>query len=310
MVNSFIWRFLHLCSWAMTEPEFRTATVRLATPNGAGEFAYLDLGSAARPVDAVFTHANGFNARSYRSILAPLARDFRLLAIDLRGHGRTRAPTPIEGRETWLDLGDDLIAFLDELDLGPVALGGHSMGGTLSLFSAAARPKRVRALALFDPVIRLQNAPIPPEAIDSPLIAGAVRRRRTFASRAAAVDAYRGRGGFANWTEAMLRDYVEDGFTDNADGTIELSCAPEWEVSNYVSQSHDPWPAFEASCCPIRIWRAEQASTCQLDNRIDPLIASGRVRVETVPGTTHFLPMERPDLVEAGLREAIGAPAP
>jgi len=29
-----------------------------------------------------------------------------------------------------------------------------------------------------------------------------------------------------------------------------------------------------------------------------------------VPGTTHFLPMERPDLVQAGLREAIAAPAP
>ncbi|HXQ11439.1 MAG TPA: alpha/beta hydrolase [Caulobacteraceae bacterium] len=296
-------------AWAMSLPEPRAATVRLDSPNGAGAFAYLDFGPPDRPVDAVFTHANGFNARSYRTLLQPLAREFRLLAMDLRGHGRTRAPTPIETRETWLDLGDDLVAFLDALDLGPVALGGHSMGGTLSLFSAAARPERVRALALFDPVIRPPAGPFPAEAMKSPMIAGTLRRRRVFPSRAAAVESYRGRGAFTNWTAAMLADYVEDGFADRPDGTVEIACAPEWEVSNYVSQGHDPWVAFEASRCPIHIWRAEQASTCLLDDRVEPLIESGRLKLETVPRTTHFLPMERPDLVQAGLREAIAAPA-
>ncbi len=294
----------------MSDPEPRTETLRLESANGAGDFAYLDFGPASRSVDAVFTHANGFNARSYRTILRPLARDFRILAIDLRGHGRTTAPARTEGRKTWLDLGDDLIAFVDALDLGPVALGGHSMGGTLSLFTAAARPERVRALALFDPVIRLDTTPIPPRARDSGLIASAGRRRREFPSREAAIQSYRGRGAFTNWTEAMLVDYVEDGFRDLPDGRVELACAPEWEVSNYVSQSHDPWVAFEASRCPIHIWRAEHASTCQLDERTDPLVTSGRLTIETVPGTTHFLPMERPDLVQAGLREAITAPAP
>src|SRR5579863_9254427 len=192
----------------MSLPEPTAATVRLDTPNGAGAFAYLDFGPPDRPVDAVFTHANGFNARTYRSILQPLAGAFRLLAIDLRGHGRTRAPTPIETRKTWLDLGDDLVAFLDALDLGPVALAGHSMGGTLSLFSAAARPERVRALALFDPVIRAQAAALPREVMKSPMIAGTLRRRRVFPNRAAAVNSYRGRGAFTNWTEAMLTDYV------------------------------------------------------------------------------------------------------
>jgi pimeloyl-ACP methyl ester carboxylesterase len=67
---------------------------------------------------------DGFNARSYRTILQPLARDFRVLAIDLRGHGRTTAPARTEGRKTWRDLGDDLIAFMDALDLGSVAPAG------------------------------------------------------------------------------------------------------------------------------------------------------------------------------------------
>ncbi|HEX4197306.1 MAG TPA: alpha/beta hydrolase [Caulobacteraceae bacterium] len=282
----------------------RAREVRLETEAGPGEFAYLDFGPDERPVDAVFSHANGFNARTYRTILAALAGELRILALDLRGHGRTRAPTSPEGRRSWLDLGDDLIVFLDTLDLKDVVLAGHSMGGTLSLFTAAERPERVRALALFDPVILPPDRPAGAVG-ESPLIHGATRRRRHFDSREAAVQSYRGRGAFTTWPEAMLLDYAEDGFRDLADGTVELACAPDWEASNYTAQAHDPWDAFARSRCPIRILRAETASTCNVDGRIDQLTADGRIRIETVPGTTHFLPMERPDLVKSTLRAAI-----
>jgi pimeloyl-ACP methyl ester carboxylesterase len=282
----------------------RSREVRLETQAGAGEFAYLDFGPEQRPVDAVFSHANGFNARTYRTILGALASEFRILALDLRGHGRTTAPTAPEGRRSWLDLGDDLIAFVDALDLTDVVLAGHSMGGTLSLFTAAERPERVRALALFDPVILPPDRPAGAVG-ESPLIQGTARRRRHFDSRAAAIQSYRGRGAFTTWPEAMLLDYAEDGFRDLADGTVELACAPEWEASNYVAQAHNPWDAFARSRCPIAILRAETASTCNVGGRSDQLTADGRIRIETVPGTTHFLPMERPDLVKSTLRAAI-----
>jgi pimeloyl-ACP methyl ester carboxylesterase len=285
------------------QPQART--VRLETETGAGDFAYLDYGPTGRPVDAVFTHANGFNARTYRTILGPLSGDLRILALDLRGHGRTPAPAEPEGRTDWLDLGQDLIAFVETLELRDVVLAGHSMGGTLSLFTAADRPERVRALALFDPVVLPPDRAFGGAPAASPLVHGASRRRRHFETRDAAVQSYRGRGAFTTWEESMLLDYVEDGFRDLADGTVELACAPEWEVSNYVSQGHDPWDAFARSRCPITILRAETASTCNTDSRAAALTADGRIHIETIPGTTHFLPMERPDLVRATLRSAI-----
>jgi len=284
--------------------------VALETPTGAGEMAYLDYGPADREPDLVFLHANGFNARAYRTILAPLAADLRLLAIDQRGHGATTLPTDYE-RTSWLDLKDDLIAFLDALGIGRVALAGHSMGGTASLFAAAEAPDRVRALALLDPVIRPPGAMemASPDAMKlSPMVAGALRRRRSFPSRAAAVEGYRGRGAFRTWTEAMLEDYVAAGFKDAADGGVELACTPEWEVSNYVGQAHDAWAAFEASRCPIRILRAELDSPGRLDEGLERLTAAGRIRIDTVPGTTHFLPMERPALVREAIRWAVGQP--
>jgi pimeloyl-ACP methyl ester carboxylesterase len=289
------------------EPRARRLTI--GSPIGPGEFAYLDYGPANRAPDLVFLHANGFNARAYRTILAPLALSLRILTPDQRGHGATNLATD-RPRTSWLDLKDDLLALLDAMGIGRVALAGHSMGGTASLLAAAEAPSRVRALALFDPVIRSPSSTaVAADAMRaSPMVAGAIRRRRSFPSHAAAVDAYRGRGAFRTWTEAMLQDYVAAGFHDAADGTVELSCTPEWEVSNYLNQDHDSWAAFERSVCPIHILRADADSPGRLEGQIDQLSASGRIRIDTIPGTTHFLPMERPDLVRETILAAVRQP--
>lgn len=285
--------------------------VRIDLPSRGGEMSALAFGPAERPVDILFTHANGFNARTYASILAPLAADFHVLAIDQRGHGRSGLTPEIEGRTSWYGLRDDLLALLEALDLRHVVLGGHSMGGTASILASAEAPDRVKSLVVFDPVV------LGPEAItaarngeitESPLVQGALRRRSVFPSRAAAVEAYTGRGAFRNWTSAMLADYVADGFREREDGEVELTCAPEWEASNFTSQAHDTWDAFARSKAPIAIFRAETGSTCRVEGQEDALAASGRITLRTVPGTTHFLPMERPDVVAEALRAAASEP--
>ncbi|HEX3406527.1 MAG TPA: alpha/beta hydrolase, partial [Caulobacteraceae bacterium] len=257
---------------AETEPRLRR--VGLAPPSGPGEMSFLDYGPPQRPPDLVFLHANGFNARAYRTILAPLAGSLRILAPDQRGHGATQLATD-RPRTSWLDLKDDLLAFLDAMQIGRVALAGHSMGGTAALLAAAQAPERVRALALLDPVIRpLTPAPFSPEQVGaSGMVQGALRRRRVFPSRAAAVEGYRGRGAFRTWSEAQLIDYVEAGFLDLPEGTVTLACTPEWEVSNYVNQEHDSWAAFGATRCPIHILRAERESPGRLDEGLERLQA-------------------------------------
>jgi pimeloyl-ACP methyl ester carboxylesterase len=51
--------------------------------------------------------------------------------------------------------------------------------------------------------------------------------------------------------------------------------------------------------------RAEFNSTARIDDNLDDLEAIG-ARWETIPGTSHFLPMERPELVRQTLRELVG----
>lgn len=52
----------------------RRLTVPLSNRWGVGEMSVLDFGDPKRPVDLIFVHANGFNAATYRSLLAPCRR--------------------------------------------------------------------------------------------------------------------------------------------------------------------------------------------------------------------------------------------
>jgi pimeloyl-ACP methyl ester carboxylesterase len=265
--------------------------------------AVLDLGDPARPVDLVFVHANGFNAATYTSLLAPLAQTLRIWAPDLRGHGRTRLPTETSGRRGWQDHRDDLIALLDAVEGPPVVLAGHSMGGTAALLAAAERPERVRGLVLLDPVIWSRaatlafNTPLLRRLpARSPLVTGTLRRRARFDSREAAHAAYRGRGAFRGWPDVVLADYLSDGLIE-ADSGFALACTPQWEASNYACHAHDPWRALRRLDRPAHITRAETGALCRLD--ADPP-GLPHVKVRTAPAG-HLFPMTHPDLARAAL---------
>jgi pimeloyl-ACP methyl ester carboxylesterase len=146
----------------------------------------------------------------------------------------------------------------------------------------------------------------PADLTDNPLAEGALRRRAVFPSKTAVVEAYTGRGAFRSWRPEQLADYVEAGFQEMRDGQVTLTCAPAWEASNFRTHNYDPWAAFRATRCPIRILRAEIGSTARLEDGQAELEGTGRVRIEVVPGTSHFLPMERPDLVRDVLRDVAG----
>jgi lipase len=79
------------------------------------------------------------------------AKRLRVIAVDLRGHGRSRSEPPwtIEGHVS------DLVETLDALDLAQADWVGHSFGGRLVVELAARHPHRVRKMVLLDPAIQL-----------------------------------------------------------------------------------------------------------------------------------------------------------
>lgn len=270
---------------------------------GAGQMAVLDFGDPERPVDLVFVHANGFNARTYRTLLQPLSSALRIWAPDLRGHGATRLPAEPEGHRSWKDHRDDLIALLEATGGPPVALAGHSIGGTSGLLAAAERPDRVSRLLLLDPVIwprpmvMALNLPLAGRLSRRfPIVSRTLKRRAVFDSREQALAAYRGRGAFKGWPDLMLADYLADGLIETDKG-LELACSPAWEASNYAAQAHDPWRALARYPGAVRILKGETGSLCA----VRPGARRPDLQVETVAGGGHLFPMTHTEITRDAL---------
>jgi pimeloyl-ACP methyl ester carboxylesterase len=108
---------------------------------------YLEAGSGA-PV--VFIHGSGPGVSAYanwRLVIPALAEaGFHVFAPDMVGFGYTDRPEGIEyNLETWAD---QIVGFLDALDLPRVSLVGNSFGGGLALRVATRHPDRVDKLVL------------------------------------------------------------------------------------------------------------------------------------------------------------------
>jgi pimeloyl-ACP methyl ester carboxylesterase len=104
-----------------------------------GELHLVERGNPdGRPL--LFVHGVTLSSAIWRYQLRDLASEFRVLALDQRGHGISRAGTDGYGLEL---LGRDLVTVLDKLDLHRAVVVGHSMGGFATMQLCVAHPKVV-----------------------------------------------------------------------------------------------------------------------------------------------------------------------
>ena len=78
---------------------------------------------------------------------AAFASHFRVITVDILGHGRSSSP-PNPNRYTMPQVAADMIALLDRWQIVQTALLGYSMGGRLALYLACHYPARFRQLIL------------------------------------------------------------------------------------------------------------------------------------------------------------------
>ncbi len=89
----------------------------------------------------VFLHAGLLDSRQWERQLETFGERYRAIAYDVRGYGRSPAPT-----EPYR-LHEDLVALLDALGIERAALVGNSMGGQTAIDATLAAPERITALA-------------------------------------------------------------------------------------------------------------------------------------------------------------------
>jgi pimeloyl-ACP methyl ester carboxylesterase len=94
---------------------------------------------------------HGFTAdlRMWSPHVDALSQDYRVVALDLRGHGRSSAPEDITSYSMEA-YADDVKALLDGLEVDVCGLIGCSFGGMVALQFAVTWPERVAALVISD----------------------------------------------------------------------------------------------------------------------------------------------------------------
>ena len=112
-----------------------------------GDRFYREAG-AGEPI--VFLHCSSGSSSAWAPVMNQLGRDYRVLAPDLLGYGRS----PPWRRDVPLAADGELGVLEALLDVAgrPIHLVGHSYGGTVALSAAQRLPQWVASLTLIEPV--------------------------------------------------------------------------------------------------------------------------------------------------------------
>ena len=285
------------------------------TVNGVS-LTYFEWGRGNGGDPIVLAHATGFHARCWNQVVMHL-KGRRVIAVDMRGHGRSDKPARIR----WEEFGRDVAELVRRLDLHAVVGVGHSAGGHAMVDAAALEPARFRRLVLIDPTILApelyaargsdgDGAWVPVAGTPHP----AAKRRRYFESIDEMIERLREKPSFAGFTPAALRDYCTWGLVPCADPPgFELACPPEVEGAIYSAVFGNPGvhAHVRALEIPVVVMRAmEPRSPADLaDFRYSPTWPALASQFRTArdvhrPEWTHFMPMEHPAPVARDILDA------
>jgi pimeloyl-ACP methyl ester carboxylesterase len=256
----------------------------------------------------VFVHANGFHGRCWDQVVA-LLPEYRCLAVELRGHGRSDKPAlPAD----WRPFGEDLAALVRALGLRGAVGVGHSIGGHAVALAAALVSEAFARLVLIDPVImprdRYQGARTGEHFV--------AQRRDRWPSPDAMVARFADRPPFNSWDARVLRDYCEYGLLPAPDGDgFVLACPPAFEAGVYqvsTAVASNIYPEIARVAQPTLVVRAGAVErTPGAGFAASPTVpdlathfANGRDLLD--PAHSHFLPMESPGAAVGYVRRGPG----
>jgi pimeloyl-ACP methyl ester carboxylesterase len=133
--------------YATLEARYATPSSRYLDLPGGVHVHYRDEGRKDAPV-IVLIHGFSDSTATWDRWVSALGQDYRIVSLDLPGHGLTRAPATYVASSAAYD------AIVDQttrkLGIDHFALAGNSMGGGVAWRYALAHPERLTALILVD----------------------------------------------------------------------------------------------------------------------------------------------------------------
>jgi lipase len=178
----------------------------------------------------VCVHGVSAHGRRFRRLAEDrLAARFRVLAPDLRGHGRSGWDPPWD----LVTHADDLLETVTAAGVESAAWIGHSFGGRLVIELCARAPDRVDAAALLDPAVQL----LPHVGRDFALEA---MKDHSFASAEEAIDARLTRS--ASTPREFLEEEAREHLVASPDGRLRWRYSRPAAVTAYSELCTRPPP--------------------------------------------------------------------
>ena len=254
---------------------------------------------AGQGAGVVCLHSNASSSSQWRGLMEMLAPGFHVIAADQYGAGKSPA---------WA--GEGLATLSDEAALlEPVlaragerfALVGHSYGAAVALIAALRNPKRVRAMALYEPTLFALIDAESPQPNDADGICAAVARSVAALDGGDAdgaarhfIDYWMGAGSWARTPEAR-----------KAPISASIRSIRSW--SHALLREPTPLQAFAALDMPILYMTGKKSpasarGVARILTRVLP-----RVEVIEFDGLGHMAPVTHPDAVNAAVSRFLQA---
>jgi 3-oxoadipate enol-lactonase len=227
------------------------------------------------PEDApivVLVHAIGTSMQIWASQVPALTRDYRVISVDLRGHGRSPSPP---GPYAMGELAGDVIAVLDRLGIERASVCGLSLGGMVGLTMAAFAPDRLDRL-IAACVVAVPAAPA----------AWYERAQRVLA------------GGSAAVSDLVVERW---GYRDRAPEVAQLvrdmlaATSPEGYAGSCEAIAHmDLRPALPLVAAPTLLLAGSDDPAAPASAAQEMAAAMPDARVDVIAGAAHLLNVEAP----------------
>lgn len=212
-------------------------------PVSTGPLGVLDWGGDGP--DLLFLHPNGLCAGLFDPLAQRLRGRWRVVGIDLRGHGGSDdARSPLDLR--FNRLARDVVEALDLLGVDHVDVVGQSLGGGVGVLVDRLCPGRIRRLVLAEAVAFAPTRLSAEGPRDNPMSAAARRRRSRWPNEAAARERFLARRPLRDLGPEFLEAYIRWGTEVNGAGEVALCCRPEteadvFEISATPGGAPDAW---------------------------------------------------------------------
>lgn len=246
-------------------------------------FHYADWGGSGPPL--VMLHGLSGHSRTWDHTAAALSDQYHVLALDQRGHGDTDW-APEYGLRP---MANDLLGFLDGLELRTVTLMGLSMGGLVSFVFAAAHPDRVERMVILD--IGPEIAPAGSANVASSMAARDVFRTEDEAFAQA-------RAANARPADATLRHRVTHNLRRLPDGSFTYKYDKALRQNPRALFDHTPeelWAAWQALSCPVQLVRGADSDVLSAETAERMLAENANVSFASIPDCGHSITLDRPE---------------